>query len=467
VAAVLSPRLTIAGRLSRTLPLVIVLGLVASASEASPPAPRRSSGPAAKAPTKATPIRTPVRKQLALSPQVVQRLSRPTVQRAAVEHVPLSKKEVRERVPASQRPPRSVSGKVRRATNAELTTELNKIEKQLNGYGYSLRDEKTAVYHEHKPNRALLDKQVGAVRRVADTKPKRKPLSHPELRARVQREAKPVPRAARPNTPLNQLSSSPGSGLSASADFDWSPMLGETNTASSYLSAHASFSGDTGGFTPGMRGNVSISTGAYVLGERYEAFRLDADFTSPLDGSLDAELNATLMGGYQQPLVDANDQHALTFERSHTLYDGGLIVGTTLFIAGFPVSIDVIVSPSLRVAYGAELRPGMVVATVKPNVKLEARLEAYLDLWLIEAGGGGSVTLIDTTPGLVGAAYLDEVDGHPAVTAELYGWIHTRFLDGRVYAFIEFFFGPRLEWELANYEGWEWLVPVFRHETAI
>lgn len=459
------PRVTIGGRLIRTLPLVVALGLLTPASQASQP-PARSTPNAKGGST--VPTRTPIRKQLDLSPQVRERLSRPTVKRAPIKYVPLSKKEVRERVPVNQRPRRAVGGKVKRATNAELTAELNEIEKQLNSHGYSLRDNnKTVIYHQHQPDRAVLDQQVRAVRRVAETKPKRKPDTSKELRARVRREAKPVRRTpARAGATTTQYSKYSGAGLTASADFDWSPILGELDTAAAYLDTHASFSADTGGFTPGMRGNISISAGAYVLHERYEALRLDADFTSPLDGALDAELNVTLMGGYQQPLVDEDDEYTLSFERSHTLYDGGLIVGTTLFIAGFPVSIDVIVTPSLSVAYGAELRPGVLVATVAPKVQLEARLEAYLDLWLVEAGGGGSVMLIDTTPGLTGAAYLDEIAGQPSVTAELHGWIHTRLLDGRVYAFIDIFFGPRFEWELAHYKGWEWLVPVFRHETA-
>src|SRR5690554_4921157 len=119
-------------RMAWRLPLILTVGLFASISEASQPAPARRS-PATNGPKATQP---PARKQLDLSPEIRERLSQATVKRAPVKYIPFAKKDVRARIPPSQRPERQANGKPKRATNANLTAELNAIEKRLNSHGY-------------------------------------------------------------------------------------------------------------------------------------------------------------------------------------------------------------------------------------------------------------------------------------------------------------------------------------------
>lgn len=457
-------RLTRRSRLPRTLPLLLSLGLLATVSEAAEPPPARQVAPA-KAPAKGP----AVRRQVKLSPEVQERLTRPTVARAPIKYIPLAPRDVRSRVPAKDRPRQQAAGNARRVSAAQLTEELNAVEKQLSAQGYTLRDNRPVNYHQHQPNRAVIDRQLQQIRAVAEAKPRRKPASSAELRDRVRRQAKPAGRRAAPaNAGPLQFLAPQRAGPRAAANFSWTPILGEPEIAAAYFDTRASFTGRAFGADANVRGNIMIEGGALIFNERYRALRIDADFTSRPE-AYEAKVIATFIGGYQRSLVDERSAKPLDTTNQQVLELSAYEFQTTLFIVGFPVDILVTASPTANLDFSASLTAQGAHGHVEGDLRLEATVEAYYDGWIGQAGAGGTVVLLDLHPDLNGVAYVTQADGPIKMIAEIDGWIRSRFLYGRVYAFLKIgwgFFSRRFEIDLMNYEGWGWNTPVFHYDAG-
>jgi hypothetical protein len=379
-----------------------------------------------------------------------------------VRHVPFASRDVRSRVPAEKRP-RSASGKP--ISNAQLTKELNKAEKQLNAHGYSLRDTTQATtIHEHRPSRAVLEKQEQQIESViAKEKPARAPLTPAQLRNQVRRATKPPP-ARRAGSTTHQYSvQSPAS--AASVSFDWRPSLGEGVVASVYLDTRANFTG--GGLGP-MKGSFVTRAGAVVMGQRYDALRLDAEFASA-NGAYQASVKVTWGDGFEIPLYEVQQEKNLDVERRQPLFDYGAHYSTTLPILGYPITVDLALTPTVHIDYGAYLADDMLWGYAYPDLQVELTAEAYLSAFIVRAGASGKVTLLDVKPSLAGALYFDNEDGQAKPFAQLHGSVRTVFLRGSLDAFVEVFalFGwKRFSLELVNYSGWSYDVPVFRYDSA-
>lgn len=450
--------------LTPTLGILVALSLFAQPSDASP-APRESTV------TKATKRTPPPRKQLDLSPEVRARLSTATVTRKPVRYVPLATRDVREEVSAEKRPTRvNPKGKPKRVTNAELTDELNAIERRLASHGYSLRDNRTVVYRDHQPNRAKLDQQVQRVRAVAETKPERAPMSGEQLRARVRGQAKPpARRSLGPGAANNGLWVSSGPKLQAQADFQWKPSIGESDSAMAYLDTRANFQGHLDGLDAGLRGQFMVQAGAYVLGERIDVVRFDSGMEMKLDGTRTMDVTVTFPGGYEYPIYEAGPDDSPEAGDKLNLFDYEQTFGTKLWIIGYPIDVELTVAPTVTLGYDASFGADYVVAGLQPEITVEATLEVFIDAFLASVGAGGSVVLVDAAPDLRGAAYFGDHDGHTTINAYAGGWMHVRFLDGRFYLFLELGLWPfefRLEHELWEYEGWSYDFPLFRWNSA-
>ena len=449
-----------------TAPLVLLLGASAFAppSEAAQPAPRQG------AKTQAAKRTPPPRRQLSLSPQVRQRLNRATAPRKPKTYSPLSKQEVRSSAPSSKRPARTTSkGKAKRLGNAELTKELNAIERKLNSQGYSLRDKQTVLYHEHRPDRAKLQAQTRKVRVVADTKPKRAPLTSDQLRSKVRSSTRPPKRRA----PVRG-GDVPGFWLgsdapAAAVDFGWTPSVGEAEVGSAYLDTRVSFTSSLGGLEPGLHGSMMVKAGGYILGARVDVARFEARVDSSLDGQHSATGVVTLPGGYEYALYDKQGSESVSVTKDLDLYDSDQEFGWVVLIAGYPVSIDLTLSPSLKLKLEAAANDGYVYESFAPQIEVDVTLEAYIDMLLAEVGAGGSTTLISASPTLAGGAYFGGSESQPSAHAMLTGSVDFEFLKGRVYAFLElgwWIFTTRFEWELWDYDGWKYQHPLFQWDNS-
>ncbi|NJK31377.1 MAG: hypothetical protein HC927_02575 [Deltaproteobacteria bacterium] len=406
-----------------------------------------------------------------MSPEVRERLSRPTTTRKPVKYVPLTKKEVRDRVPTSDRPKRKVNGNPKRLTNTQLTDELNKIEKQLNTYGYTLRDSAPVKYHEHRPNRAVLEKQEKQARKVADVRPKRAPLSSSQLRDKVRRAAKPPRRApTQAGGNVNQLWAGQSAAKSSVANFDWRPAFGEDEIASAYLDTTAGFSAELDNYNLDMNGSVVARAGVTILGERLDALRLDAQFSSH-NGAYRTDVELRMLG-YDYPLIDVDQSKTISV---YDVYEPPLsgqdyrAYATKVPIAGYPVDVVLTVTPTVSVGYGAEITGEYLFGYITPNARLDLTLEAYADFSLASVGAGGSVALLEVTPNLMGIAYFPEVGGTSKPTAEIHGAVWAKWLTGRIYLFLTLGWGPlskRFEYEMLGYEGWSHDFYVFRGGDA-
>ncbi|KIG13485.1 hypothetical protein DB30_07997 [Enhygromyxa salina] len=439
-------------QLAPTIPLLVGLALFAPPSEASPPAPRQQTD------TKAANRTPPPRKVIKLSPEVQQRLSRATVTRKARSYVPLTKQDVRARISADQRPARATAkAKPKRVSNTELTNELNAVERKLNSQGYTLRDNQTVTYHEHQPDHATLEQQVRRIKKVTQTKPARAPSTAKQLRSKVRRTAKP-PARRRVGTGANTngFYAQQDSG-SAAADFGWTPSVGEPAIGSAFLDTRASFSGSIGGMDPGLHGSVVVRAGAYVFNQRVDALRVDATLTGTLDGAYEADVTAMLGGVWEVPLYNKKSTKSIDDTDSRDLFDFDRTFHTQLYIVGYPVDLDLTVHPTLSVAFDLALSDGILIGSLRPEVRVEATLEAYFNALVAKAGAGGSVVLLAANPELTGTAYLVNEDGQTAVHASVEGWIRCRFLEGRLYAVLDLgvgWFSKRFEHELIDYAGW-------------
>jgi hypothetical protein len=453
--------------LTPTLGVLVALGLFAPPSVASP-APRES------ATTQAAKRTPPPRKEVKLSPEVRARLSAATVTRKPMRFESLTSREVRENISADKRPMRANGkGKFKRVSNADLTDELNALERRLNSQGYSLRDNRTVVYREHRPDRAKLEQQVQRIREVADTKPERAPMTSEQLRATVRDSAKPP--ARRPlglGTANNGLWVSQSPELRTDVNFKWTPSTGEPELASAFLDTRANFSASIGGLDPGLHGNVTVQAGAYVLGQRVDVARLESVMNAALDGTYEVDVTATMLGGFEYELYREKKTEPFFVDEpllARDLPGYEQSFATPLFILGFPVEIEVTASPSIEVGYDVLLGEGYVVGGLQSKLTLEASLEVFVDAFLAEAGVGGSAVLVSASPDLRGAAYYGENNGKLTVTANVNGWMRFRLLDGRLYMFLDVGFCPlclSFEYELWNYEGWGYAFPLFKQKYA-
>ena len=458
--------------LTPTIPLVLAVALVTSSSEAAPPSARA---------TEATPAnrKPPPRKQLKLSPEVQARLTQPTVTQKPVRHVPFTSKEVRSQIPADKRPARATSkAKPKRLSNAELTNELNAIERKLNAQGYSLRDNRTVLVHEHMPNRAKLDKQVREVARAIEAKPKRAPLTGSQLRAKVRSSVKPparhqgkppVRRTVGPGVETNGFWVQQDTTPAAASAFLWTPVIGEADVGSAFLDTRASFSGAIGGVDSGLHGSIVVTAGAYVLNQRVDALRVDATMDASLDGTYEAAVTATLAGGFEYPLYEDTGTHPIAVGDTLNVFDYDQKYSWIVPVVGYPVTLELTVSPSITVGFDAEIDEASLLGSVRPELRLEATLEAYVDAILARAGAGGTAVLISASPELWGAAYFGEDAGQTTVNSYLGGNVRLRCLEGRIYLFVELGIWPfeiELEWELMDYPGWEWTYPIFEWASS-
>jgi hypothetical protein len=142
--------------------------IVSPGGTAAPPttkSPTTRSGPPPDATTEA--------RRVELSPAARQRLAVATVTRKPVTHVPFSRQAVRKNVRKSGRRSKIVNGKVREPSVAELTAELNRVERQLNDHGFTLRDTRPVVVHEHRKDGARLLAQQREIESVRLRKPTR------------------------------------------------------------------------------------------------------------------------------------------------------------------------------------------------------------------------------------------------------------------------------------------------------
>jgi hypothetical protein len=457
--------------LTATIPLVLVVALVTSSSEAAPPIQRG---------TAATPAnrKPPARKQLKLSPEVQARLTQSTATQKPVRHVPFTSKEVRSQIPANKRPARATGkAKPKRVSNTELTNELNAIERKLNAQGYSLRDNRTVVVHEHVPDRVKLEKQVSEVARVVETKPKRAPLTGSQLRAKVRSSVKPprhrakppVRRTVGPGIETNGFWVQQDAIPAASSDFQWTPVIGEPDVGSAFLDTRASFSGAIGGIDSGLHGSIVVTAGAYVLNQRLDALRVDATMDASLEGTYEAAVTATLAGGFAYPLYQDTGTHPIAVGDTLNVFDYDQKYSWIVPVVGYPVTVELTVSPSITVGFDAELDEASLIGSVRPELRLEATLEAYVDAILARAGAGGTAVLISASPELWGAAYFGEEAGQTTVNSHLSGNVRLRCLEGRIYLFMELGIWPfeiDLEWELMDYPGWEWTYPIFEWSSS-
>jgi hypothetical protein len=400
----------------------------------------------------------PPRKTVVVSKQVQERLAQPTTKKKPLRYEPLTRQEVRKAVPSQQRPARQqASGAPKRLTNTELTNELNAIEKRINAYGYSLRQGGKAVYREHKPNRERLAKQIAKVDEVAGQKPARAPLSESKLRERVRQEAK---RETPARAPVHQAW---GGGGPAEADWSWRPMLGESDYAAAFLDTQAHVEASLSGSNPGLHASVTASAGGYVLSERFDVVTIHGTFDAGLDGSNRAKVVATLPFGEEQVLVDESSQALLTKNENFEIPSWNLVppLEVPLGIVGFPIMLEVVVEPELSVRTDLYVESAILYGAVAPSVEVNVTASAYVDMFLVEAGVGGELHLVDVDPLLMGYATFDA--GNRPI-AEIHGWFDAKFLFGRLFAFIELGFWPfeyTFESDIANYAGKMWSFPIY------
>lgn len=454
------------GPLTPSLILFVMLGAFAPSSAASP-APRGSTV------TRVAKRTPPPHRDLKLSPELRARLSAATVTQKPIRFEPISSKDVRENVPARARPMRAnTKGKLKPISNVELTDELNAIERKLNGQGYSLRDNRTVAYHEHKPSRVKLEQQVQRVREVASVKPERAPLTVDQLRLKVRGAAKP-PRARAPlgSGAINHgMWTHQGSSLHAESDFKWTPSMGEPDTASAFIDTRVHYSGDIDGFESGLHANAVVQAGAYIFGNRVDVARIDARADATVQ-EYEVDVTATLANAYEYPLFHRKQSNnPLAISETIELFDYGQTYSTPLGIVGFPVLLEVTVSSALEVSYDAMLGDAYLIGGLEPQLRVEASAEVFIDMILASAGAGGKVLLVEAAPDLWGYAYFGEQAGKQTINTYVGGTFQVRFLEGRLYLFLELGFWPfelRFEHELWEYEGWEYKFPLSIWDHAV
>ena len=155
----------------------------------------------------------------------------------------------------------------------------------------------------------------------------------------------------------------------------------------------------------------------------------------------------------------------LQYANGSLSYDGGVPptqIPYTIFVYPVgPMTLQVDAGVEFEGDVRASITPGLsypftdstLDAQLSASIGAGGFIEGYANLWLIRAGVGGAVDLIDGSTGVAGHIYMNG----QAPTGEGFGMVH--LLSGDIYAFVDtgFFFGGWTRiWkkDFYNWAGW-------------
>jgi hypothetical protein len=153
---------------------------------------------------------------------------------------------------------------------------------------------------------------------------------------------------------------------------------------------------------------------------------------------------------------------ALTYKNGVLAYSGGVAptqIPFTLFVYPVgPMTLEVDAGVSFEGSITASLTPGLsyplqdseLDAKLSADMSAGGFIDGYANLWLLRAGVGGQVNIIDGTVGVTGRILLN---GHAPVGS---GSGSVRMLNGELYGFVDdrFLFGVWSRLYTKNFYSW-------------
>jgi hypothetical protein len=339
----------------------------------------------------------------------------------------------------------------------EYYAELNKLEKQLNTIGHSLRGKaantvlvETGVdLAKHKKAVATLSTRLvkfnPKTMRAAGT---RKDLAAQYAKAKAtdkQRAAalaKAAPKMA-------------GATKTSRSVKNWNYLLGKKNVVAGFLDGKLELKGSK----DAVDILAEAGAGGYLANRRVNVLSARGSVRVPQAGQSTARLNVYVMGNsiYNKNLSAAtsqtwSDQLTKTFDYSTTF---------RFALGPIPCSVKLGAQGTVGVRYFIGVRPAHATAQFIPKAQVRAYAQFAVDIIIASAGVGGQLHLVDFELRLGGDLEIGFENSRGAFVAErFYGAIDLHMLGGKLYVYAEvtvpaFDIPPwhkkRYQWDL-----WKW-----------
>jgi len=142
---------------------------------------------------------------------------------------------------------------------------------------------------------------------------------------------------------------------------------------------------------------------------------------------------------FEKILVNKNtDGSPITVDDNLELASFPLETSTLIPVLGLPVQITVALVPEVGLYYSASVENASVVAKVEPYVRAKGKARAGLELGVAELGIGGTMTLVEYSPSLLGRVELEPTADKVDFAMNGYAWSRVKLLEGRIYGYIDF-----------------------------
>jgi hypothetical protein len=374
------------------------------------------------------------------------------------------------------------SGRVKRATAGQYYEQLNRLERQLNELGYSLRGpDKVVKLQESVINRTKLDQQRQKIKAahhlLSNTSPP--PLTIAALQKqhlmRVNNQAAQLQKLRQFLTAKGYKVAPTKGGMQLVGPFPaqllhtgideiktWGDSIGSTSDS---FSAYYKGKLELKGKIDDLSVHGESSAGGSVLGNEVELLRVSGDVRAALSGMGTAKLDIFILGNSVYN-VNRTEDVAWTETRSFSEpYD--VNTSATFTIVGIPITTTIGVRGDVGTSYGISLTPQSASANISPGVHSEVYAEAAVDVVIAEGGVGASMTWFNEDLSFVGDLSLgfnsittETTKANPpkpylSAGASCHNTIEA--LSGRIYLFVEinvpFFDDPRYEYDLWNWDG--------------
>ncbi|MFO0968598.1 MAG: hypothetical protein U0793_23830 [Gemmataceae bacterium] len=335
----------------------------------------------------------------------------------------------------------------------EYYAKLNDFEAKFNKLGYSLRDKKDGktLLQEHKVDEKEMDAhstKLHSFHRKFDPKTMKTVRKREELEKAHHAVVKALAATPKSNvadpTPVG-----PSPTKTTSWKRNWNYVLGNKKIMAAYLSGNLDIRGSKDDVALG----ASARAGGYLMGREINVIRASGTVVSPVKGNSRSSLHVYLLG---QHVINLDKSASASFSLSDSKSHGIDVHAEYHFSIGpVPMVARLGARGKAGVRYLFAIRPGHATFQVIPFVEAKVYAECGVDAFLVSAGGGGEVTLLNNELRL--GAELDlrmDPSKGPMLTEHIYAMNHMDMLSGRVYAWarVNYLFGSHT-WE---HTLWRW-----------
>jgi hypothetical protein len=354
----------------------------------------------------------------------------------------------------------------------EYLDQINKLEKEFNALGYSLRGEsETVVLQQATVPESELESQASTLRssivssakfapmrtrsytgeKVGTSKVKTMPSSGSSIISPRDPASGDVKRSASAST-SSASKSSPTATVTTtytSKEKSWdSKVLGKKELFGVNLTADAKLEGRSDKYYASIAGAAKL----YVLSNSFDAISASASATSPLKDGVDAEikLNINVLGANVYNYSQSKDVTWSISDSKGKSFDKGYSFDCT--IGPIPVSVTLGAEGSAYYNYELGIMPTKAYGEAGMTVEAKAYGQAGVGVKYINAGVGTEFVIISYNNTVNGAIEVDLAGETPSFEQDFSLCHSLTALDGSVYAYVKVF-NKEYRYEFFDWDG--------------